>query len=543
MISEINKKNVERLKKADLTKYENLELLFQVARNIQSIDGDFKEYLEVCKFVKGKSIEFIPQDIRFYGLYNQCLLFEAPHLFDSFLLYMEKDRDIKKCFYMPRRKILKLVVNDLQDLEDGVIDFLGVSLPTRTGKSTLCIFFIAWIMGRNPDMANLMSGHSDKLTKGFYKEALNFITNQEYNYVDIFPSVKLESQSADDEAINLNSKTRFPSLTCRSIDGTLTGAVEAANYLYCDDLVRDRTESLNPVRLENKYQDYLNVLVDRKKDGAKELMVGTRWNVLDPLGKIEKDNKNNLRYRFRKIPALNKNGESNFQYDYGVGFSTEYFQNIKKKLDKNEWEAKYQQRPFLREGLLFPEDELKTYHGVLPSGVIKRKVFVTDVAWGGGDSLSTPICYEYENGDKYIVDWVFNKGDKTVTKPIIVGKTLLHEPHQEHFEANNGGDEYADDIDRQLKEKGFRTSVTHSKAPSNMSKLARIIQFAPEIKNLYFLSEEYRSQEYQNAIDELTMFVQIGKNEHDDAPDSLAQLIAFLNGGYTAKCEAMQRPC
>lgn len=159
-------------------------------------------------------------------------------------------------------------------------------------------------------------------------------------------------------------------------------------YLYVDDLVRDRTESLSPTRLENRYQDYLNVLVDRKNDGARELMVGTRWNVMDPLGRVETEKKNNPRYRFRKIPALNENGESNFDYDYGVGFSTKYYVDMKSRLDANEWQAKYQQNPFIREGILFPEDGLRYYNGILPEGD-SRVVTACDVAWGGGDSLST----------------------------------------------------------------------------------------------------------------------------------------------------------
>lgn len=134
--------------------------------------------------------------------------------------------------------------------------------------------------------------------------------------------------------------------------------ISSDGYLYVDDMVRDRTESLSPIRLGNRYQDYLNVLVDRKNDGSKELMVGTRWNVYDPLGRVETENANNPRYRFRKIPALDENDESNFQYDYGKGFSTEYYRKMRDRLDKNEWMAKYQQRPFIREGLLFPLDEL-----------------------------------------------------------------------------------------------------------------------------------------------------------------------------------------
>ena len=194
--------------------------------------------------------------------------------FDSYCVYLEWNREKTRRFYVPRRRVLRPLVQDLQDLNDGKLDFLGVSLPPRVGKSTLCIFFMTWIMGKRPEVANVMSGHSDKLTDGFYREVMNILSD----------------------------------FTARSIGGTLTGAVEVGTggCLYVDDLVEDLEESLNPVRLQAKYDAYLNQLKDRKKDGAFELMVGTRWNVADPLGRIEEQYSGNPRYRFRVIPALNE---------------------------------------------------------------------------------------------------------------------------------------------------------------------------------------------------------------------------------------------
>lgn len=543
MVSDSNKQIIDKLLSMGINEFENASMLFEMIKAIKNEDLEYS--IELAGTLRECCSDNVEKDVRFYSLYNDCLLYRSPYRFDDYMLYIEKNRAPEKQFYLPRRKILKIVVDDLQDLEDGKLDFYGLSMPPRVGKSTICIFFLSWVMGKRPNSHNAMSGHSGILADGFYDEAMNIIISEEYCFHDVFPGLKLESKSAEKKEINLDKPDRFATLTCRGIDGTWTGAVDisADGYLYVDDLVRDRTESLSPVRLENRYQDYLNILVDRKNDGTRELMVGTRWNVLDPLGKVEKQYKNNPRYRFRKIPALNDKGESNFNYLYGKGFSTEYFLRLKERLDKNEWEAKYQQRPFTREGLLFPEDELKTYNGVLPQDGLERILAVCDVAWGGGDSLSMPFAYVYEDGRVFIHDWIFNRGDKTVTKPIVIGKTLHHKPNQEHFEANNGGDEYADDIDRQLKETGFKTNITHSKASNQITKLSKIIQCAPDIKaNFYFLDKEHRDKEYQDAIDELTMFVQIGKNEHDDAADALSQLQNFINGGFSAKVTAMKRP-
>lgn len=547
MISEQNKAIAEAIRSTGLNTYKTLHDYLDLAKAIAEPDrdNDLAYALQMTREIK-EIVPKLPLTQEFNDLYWKAILFEAPHRFESFLLCMEKNRRPEKRFYQPRAKTLKIVVDDLQDLEDGLLDFYGLSLPPRVGKSTLCIFFLAWVIGKRPASHNAMSGHSGILADRFYNDVQKLTENEEYTFREIFPKVQLCRKSADKNELSYDEVESFATLTCRGIDGTWTGAVDISldGYLYVDDLVRDRTESLSPTRLENRYQDYLNVLVDRKNDGARELMVGTRWNVLDPLGKVEEKNKNNPRYRFRKIPALDEKGESNFDYDHGKGFSTKYYQNLKERLDRNEWEAKYQQKPFVREGLLFPEAELRTYNGVLPDGDYFT-VAACDVAWGGGDSLSMPFGNVFDGieGDIYIPDWIFNKGDKEVTKPIVIAKTLQHMPSKEHFEANNGGDEYADDIDRRLRDEGYKISITYSKASNQTSKMAKIIQYAPDIKRRFvFLAEKYRSEEYQNAMDELMTFVQIGKNEHDDAPDGLVQLLQLIDGGVYAKCEAMQRP-
>lgn len=502
--------------------------------------------------------------------YYELLKLESYYKFESFMYYMERKRNWSKRFYYPRRKTLKVVVNDLEDLENRKIKFYGLSMPSRVGKSTICIFFLAWVAMRRPNSHSAMGGHSGILAKGFYKELMNLFSTEEYAFDELFffwnPEYANKSlvtdKSADEFTITLGDPDRFATVTCRGIDGTWTGAVDVSKdgYLYVDDLVRDREHSLSPTRMENTYQEYLNKMVDRKNDGARELMVGTLWNVLDPLERLRKSYDGNPEYRFRRIPALDENDESNFDYEIN-GFSTAYYRDMRDKLDKAEWEAKFMQRPFVREGLLFPTDELRYFNGILPDGDFRR-IGVVDVAWGGGDSLSMPIGAEYDNGDVYIYDWVFNKGAKEVTLPLVVGRIIGNGIRQTRFEGNTGGDLYCQYVDERLQDQKYKCSCTSRKAPNKVEKLSKIIAYSGDIKRKFIFLESKkvtqdqlqkdaelgvvryrRNDEYQAAMDELTMFVSIGENKHDDAADGLTQLEMFIeNPNNLATATATANP-
>ena len=504
--------------------------------------------------------------------YYEALKVECPYLFESFIFCMERNRHPSKRFYLPRKDTLHIVAEDLQALEDGKeTKFYGLSMPSRSGKSTMCIFFLAWVACKRPNSHSAMGGHSGILARGFYKELLNLMCTEEYTFYELYIYMHPEYEkkkfptavSADEFTITLGDPDRFATITCRGIDGTWTGAIDVSKdgYLYVDDLVRDREHSLSPVRMENTFQEYLNKMVDRKNDGAKELMVGTLWNVLDPLMRIEEKYGESEGYSFRRIPALNDNDESNFQYKIN-GFSTKYYHEMREKLENAEWMAKFMQKPYVREGLVFPPDELQYFNGILPEGDY-RIVSACDVAWGGGDSTSMPIGAEYDNGDVYIFAWVFNNGAKEITIPLVTGQIMGNKIMQIRFEANNGGELYCQYVDEELQKNGYKCSCTHKKAPGNKEKASKIIAYSGDIKRkFYFLTpratsyekkledaelgiKRYeRDKEYQKAMDELTSFVAIGKNTHDDAADSLAQLEMFIeNGvGQMAKVEFINRP-
>lgn len=479
---------------------------------------------------------------------------ESYYDFESFMFYMERKRHYSKRFYFPRRHTLKIVVNDLQDLENRIIKFYGLSMPSRVGKSTICIFFLAWVSLRRPNSHSAMGGHSGILAKGFYKELMNLFTTEEYTFSELFYFWNPEyankplvtDKSADEFTITLGNPDRFATVTCRGIDGTWTGAVDVSKdgYLYVDDLVRDREHSLSPMRMENTYQEYLNKMVDRKNDGARELMVGTLWNILDPLERMRKQYENDSQYRFRRIPALDENDESNFDYEIN-GFSTAYYRDMREKLDKAEWMAKFMQKPYVREGLLFPDNELRFFNGDFNQELEnkERKVIaLCDPAFGGADNLSMPVCADFGGKQKYIIDWVYKKGTQAVTVPLVVAAIKKHYITKLHIEQNAGGKLITDSIKAEMKKQNvYFCRIIPYYANTKLPKEEKIEGYSDRVKEtfIFLMSRQYlaiddrptyiRTQMYQDAMDEFTMYTSEGKNPHDDASDSITQLAIVID--------------
>lgn len=523
------------------------ELINGYCTDPEQFDG--KNIWEVEKVVQESDSEY-PLLNQFYDV----LKLESYYNFESFMFYMERKRHWTKRFYFPRRKTLKVVVKDLEDLENRIIKFYGLSMPSRVGKSTICIFFLAWVSLRRPNSHSAMGGHSGILAKGFYKELMNLFTTEEYTFSELFYFWNPEyankplvtDKSADEFTITLGNPDRFATVTCRGIDGTWTGAVDVSKdgYLYVDDLVRDREHSLSPMRMENTYQEYLNKMVDRKNDGARELMVGTLWNILDPLERMRKQYENDSQYRFRRIPALDENDESNFDYEIN-GFSTAYYRDMREKLDKAEWMAKFMQKPYVREGLLFPDNELRFFNGDFNQELEnkERKVIaLCDPAFGGADNLSMPVCADFGGKQKYIIDWVYKKGTQAVTVPLVVAAIKKHYITELHIEQNAGGKLITDSIKAEMKKQNvYFCRIIPYYANTKLPKEEKIKGYSDRVKEtfIFLMSRQYlaiddrptyiRTQMYQDAMDEFTMYTSEGKNPHDDASDSITQLAIVID--------------
>lgn len=493
----------------------------------------------------------IEQKGKFYEIYKKSLRFDAVDRFDSFMLYLELDRETAKRFYQPRRKVLKRFADSLQALEEDRLDELHISQPPRTGKSSLSIFFMLWIMGRDSERSNLYCSYSDTITAAFYNGIIEILNDpQTYHYKEIFPTSELKKTNSKEEWLDLDRNKHYHSLTARSLYGTLNGACDASGYIIADDLISGIEEALNKDRLKSAWDKVDNNLLTRGKASTKMLFIGTRWSVADPIGvrreMLENDPKfAHIRYRFIDIPALDENDESNFDYDYGVGFSTEYYQmrraSFQRQNDLASWDAGYQQQPIERTGSLFEPDSMRYYNGILPDCDPDRIIMTVDPAYGAGDFVAAPVCYVY-GADAYVVDVVYSAELKRVTIPLICAMAEKHNVSAMLIEATKATQEFPKDVEQYLLENGKKINLQTKPASTQSTKQDRVWSEAGTIMEQFiFLQSGKRSKAYQQFMENVYAFKVAGKNVHDDAPDALAMASAMIFGGHSRKVEIFRR--
>ena len=415
------------------------------------------------------------------------------------MIACEWDREPKARFWLPRRKVLegkhKIATQIQEFIDDPNTLYLGFSMPPGTGKSTLIKFLLSYIAGKYPRSANMYVSYSDGMIKMMLDSVRSILTDtQEYRHNEVFLGNGSPTISAEYKTISYRRAGDFPTLGLVSLGGSVTGRTRANKFLVSDDLVKNKEEARSPERLAKLYEDYTATLTTRMiGDHVKQIQLGTIWSAYDPISRMKSEHEGDPRYKFITIPVWDENEISNFEYEHPDRYTTEKIRDIRDTIDPADFECLFMQHGVEKEGLAFPTDALNTYNGVLPDGEPDNICFVNDVAWGG---LSMPIAYVY-GGDVYIHDWIFDKRDKSATKPRVVGKILQHKVKMGRTEANNGGDEYSDDVYRILRsEHGYSINMSSKKAPTNMAKLTRIEQYAPDIRRFYFRSDSCRDDDY-----------------------------------------------
>lgn len=479
---------------------------------------------------------------RMNELYYQSLLMDARVSLDAYMLYIEKNREARKRFYVPRRKQLLQVVDLLQDLADDKLDLLAISLPPGVGKTTTAIFFLTWMAGKYPEECMLTGSHSNAFVRGVYDECLRiFDPNGDYLWSDVFPDVKVSNTNAKDCRIDLGKRKRFETLEFTSIGTGNAGLYRASRLLYADDLISGLEVALSRERLDKLWDTYTTDLRQRKiGDHCKELHVSTHWSTADPVSRLQRQYEDDPRAKFVALPALNENDESNFDYMYGVGFSTAFYREQREIMDEVSWKALYMNQPVEREGLLYHSDELQRYFD-LPDYEPDAILCVCDTKDKGTDYCSMPILYQY--GDKYFVeDVVYDNSNPEIVETRLVEKCLKHKVHMGQFESNSAGGRIAQSVQERIKQQGGRTKLTTKYTTQN--KETRIIVASPFVKEHFYFKDDsvVTDKEYKKFLNAVCSYSMASRNKNDDSVDSLAMCAEYVQSFSTQKVQVFARP-
>lgn len=507
-------------------------------------DGDIWE-LEKYAFENKTDFEIID---KFYSV----LLLEARNKkVDSFFRYLERKREPKERFYMPRRKqFLKIgLVDALQDMIDDKYDILCISLVPGAGKTTIEKFFNAAVIGWYPKDFNLFYSHSGDITRMYYDGMYDIVTNaDEYTWNEIFPELRVTSTNAKVEQFNVGKYKPFPSVQCTSVGSKNAGKVRASKFLLVDDMIGGIEEAMNPTILDKLWDKYAVDARQRKiqdTDGhnCKEIHIATRWSVKDVIGRIQTMYEGNPRVKVIAVPDIDQEtGKSNFDYEFS-GFTVEFFEDQQLLMDEISYKCLYKQQPIEREGLLFPDDKIRRYLN-LPHGEPEIITGQCDTKGKGTDYFVMPILQKYDE-DYYCVDCVCdNTADYEMQYENAANMLVNNKVQECEFERNAGGDRVAMEVNKRVEKKGWICNITD--VPTETNKEARIFQCSNWIMQHVIFKDKslYTPKEpYGVMMSLLKQYSVSGKKQLDDVPDTFSNFAVRITGANkVAKAEAAINP-
>lgn len=467
--------------------------------------------------------------------------------FDSYMLYLEKNREPNKRFYLNRRKqFIKIgLIQYMQDLIEDKYDILTYSMPPGVGKSTVEKFFITAVMAWYPNDFNIFYSYSDSIARRFYDGVVDIMTSDEYCYAEIFTQKEqqLSSTNAKEHTINVGRFKAFPSLQCVSMEAGNAGRIRANRFLLCDDLIAGIEEAMSAKRLDDKWTKYAIDGRQRKIDTCKEIHIATRWSVNDIIGRLIRKYDGNPRFMALAVPDIDETtGESNFDFEF-EGFSTQFFNDQEAIMDEVSYRCLYKNKPIEREGLLYHREDIREYLD-LPPNDPDAVLAVCDTKEKGTDFMVMPIFYQYGQ-NYYLVDCICdNSVDFAVQYNRLTQKIVKYKVQMVEFESNQGGQRIAYEIRRRLKEMDYACNITTR--PTETNKETRIIVNSEWIKlHVLFRDESLieRKSDYDVFMKQLFGWSQAAKNEHDDVPDALANFVKFVEKTFSgARVEAIQNP-
>lgn len=422
------------------------------------------------------------------------------------------------------------IVDSLEGLKNYVVcENLMINIPPRHGKSFTATNFAKWILGKDNSNKIITVSYNEKLSGRFAKAVRDGIDELKVEpgkivYSDIFPNTKIKQGDAANQMWSLEGQ--FFNYLATSPTGTVTGV--GCNIGIIDDIIKDKYEAYNDNILENHWDWYTNTFLSRLEEGAKQIVIMTRWSTKDLCGKILAQEPEQW-YVFKRKAY----DEATDKMLCPPLLSKKSYMNKKSKTDIEIVEANYNQNPIDIKNRLYTS--FKTYTDLPRDAngnlVYERIISYTDTADEGNDNLLSIAAAEYQ-GEAYVLDVYYTKDPMEITEPKTADMLVRNDVNYAKIESNNGGKGFARNVERNIWEKYKSKKITIEWFHQSQNKIARILSNSSFVMEHIYFPQNWKDK-WPRFYYDMTTYQRGGKNKHDDAPDGVTGLAEMVTNDNT----------
>lgn len=394
-----------------------------------------------------------------------------------------------------------------------------ISFPPRHGKSRTLILFCAWCFGQDIANSVLYLSYSDDSAIDFSRYVRDEISRKreipdQIIFSDVFPRVKIKKGDASVQKWSLEG--RHFSYKASGIGGGITG--KGATIIIIDDPIKNSYEAFNKTRKAEIVNWIKGTVLSRAEGTPLEIINMTRWASDDPIGVFTSGLDGKSFYIYQK----NAQDEQGNMLCESV-LSKKRFEFLKNNVDPAIFQANYFNKLIDENALMYPD--LKRFRKA-DFRKYTKTLNATDTADKGTDYFSSPVAKVF-NGDIYIWDWLFTQEDTKTTPKQFLDLLVRNNVEYSKIESNNGGNIFKNWVEEKLNNEYPDLRCELEVFPQTKNKEARIRDMAYWIINHVYFPDDFHLT-HSLVWKALTDFLRVGKNEHDDAADSLTILAEMV---------------